>query len=996
MYQRTKISAAALIVLGGMSAVAHAQSDQQPQQLERVEVTGSSIKRIAGETALPVTTLTAADIKKTGATSVTDLIQMLPQMQGFVPASSSVNGGGGGVTTAALHSLPSKYTLVLLDGQRVAPQALGSVQGGGFGVNLESIPLSAVERVEILTDGASALYGSDAIAGVVNFILKKNKTDGEVSLTINHPQKTGGASWNAAISKGVGNLDTDGFNILLSYGHDEQSKLAASQRSFSAQGAYFPFSSGGTNYIFDQRTGNTEPANLTISAYPNSAKGVVPTLASGATQQQINQSIAAGYDVTQVGSYSFNPYYTANGNCGNSLAGVQIKSASSTTCRFNYAATVQDIPSSKRDSGLVKGMLKINDDTTAWGELVLSNFSMVSQYAPSAQPMGVSATNALATLYTNYVQKYLTANNLTIDPNNPVATMGYRTVSLGGRTDRYTTAAQHVAFGVDSTFAGWDYTVSVVLSQSVLTDTAAGGYSDFSLLSQAIAAGTYDPIAGTGANSLPASTILSSQLSKTTSKLNTLHFGAQHDLFQLPGGTSIISVGGDYSYTSFNDAPSQLLLSNSGFSTQPVSSDYPVGGSYGAVPFKASRTNWGVYSEWLLPVTKQFEATVSARYDSYTKTHSDYVFNGTTVDPTTGLVDQIADADLGNTFSSATGKLSLKYTPMDNLLFRGSFGTGFKAPNMTDIAGALVFNGNTAGTYACPFPTSTGCLPGSAQYDLLLGPNGQSGAQGLKPEKSQQWTVGFRFEPMRDLSVGLDLWNVKINNQVLSQGYAEQVAFNNPSSVPANLWFNPYQDPAGFPTIAFEQQPFNGGTANYRGIDWDFSYRMKTSIGGLVARWTGTQMLKQNYNFGPGLAMNTDLGVFGPDQQVVFRTQSNITVTLASGAFSNTLNMHYKSGYQDETYAAGDGVVFLANANGTRGAATSFAGLHVPAYTTFDWQGTYDYNKALKLSLGIKNLFDKNPPLTLQNGGGGNQIGYDGRYTDPIGRQFILAGSYKF
>ena len=103
-------------------------------------------------------------------------------MQGFVPASSSVNGGGGGITTAAVHSLPSKYTLVLVDGQRMAGFELGTVQGGGFGVNLNSIPLDAVERVEVLTDGASALYGADAIAGVVNFVLKKDQTEGSVYL----------------------------------------------------------------------------------------------------------------------------------------------------------------------------------------------------------------------------------------------------------------------------------------------------------------------------------------------------------------------------------------------------------------------------------------------------------------------------------------------------------------------------------------------------------------------------------------------------------------------------------------------------------------------------------------------------------------------------------------------------------------------------------------------------------------------------------------------
>src|SRR3954471_2864858 len=163
---RTMCSGGALAGIGllALPAMAQQQADApSPQPMQRVEITGSAIKRIAQEGSLPVQVLTRADIQQSGATSATDLIQMLPSMQGFVPASSSVNGGGAGVTTAALHSLPSKYTLVLLDGQRVAPLALGAVQGGGYGVNLSSIPLDAVERIEILSDGASALYGSDAI-----------------------------------------------------------------------------------------------------------------------------------------------------------------------------------------------------------------------------------------------------------------------------------------------------------------------------------------------------------------------------------------------------------------------------------------------------------------------------------------------------------------------------------------------------------------------------------------------------------------------------------------------------------------------------------------------------------------------------------------------------------------------------------------------------------------------------------------------------------------
>ena len=160
-----------LIGFGLTSQAALAQAPAAPAgtdaaaAVQRVEITGSSIKRIAKEGALPVQTLTAADIQKTGATSVSDLLQKLPALQGFVAAAATINGaggqdgGGGGATTAALHSMASKYTLVLLDGQRIAPLQLGANQGGGYATDIGSIPLDAIERVEVLTDGASTLYG---------------------------------------------------------------------------------------------------------------------------------------------------------------------------------------------------------------------------------------------------------------------------------------------------------------------------------------------------------------------------------------------------------------------------------------------------------------------------------------------------------------------------------------------------------------------------------------------------------------------------------------------------------------------------------------------------------------------------------------------------------------------------------------------------------------------------------------------------------------------
>ncbi|MGH8315739.1 MAG: TonB-dependent receptor domain-containing protein, partial [Steroidobacterales bacterium] len=161
--------------------------------------------------------------------------------------------------------------------------------------------------------------------------------------------------------------------------------------------------------------------------------------------------------------------------------------------------------------------------------------------------------------------------------------------------------------------------------------------------------------------------------------------------------------------------------------------------------------------------------------------------------------------------------------------------------------------------------------------------------------------------------------------------------------------------------------------------------------------WTGTYMLTQNYTYGPGLPKNTDLGIFGPDNTVVFKTVSRLALSLQTGKWLNTLSANYRSGYTDIGHV-GDGAVFLAdpsNPNGF-GAAVDFCCLDVPAYTTLDFQSTLDVAKAISLTFGVRNLSDKAPPLSLQNAGGGNQGGYDGRYADPIGRAYYFRANYKF
>ncbi|WP_175442070.1 TonB-dependent receptor plug domain-containing protein, partial [Pseudoalteromonas byunsanensis] len=225
------------------------------EKVERIEVTGSAIKRTDLEGALPLDVIDASAIAKSGVTSVPDLIANLPAMQGFTAAGESVGGGGGGVQTASLRNLGSEYTLVLLNGRRMV-----SSDSGGT-IDLNSIPLSAIKRVEILKDGASALYGSDAIAGVVNFILKDDVQNTTISARYDKPKDT--SSSNFSITTGFGDLSVDGFNITAAYSRDEQDNLRSVDRDFAKTG-FISFEHSGQDLLAVAGSSSAIPGNAYV------------------------------------------------------------------------------------------------------------------------------------------------------------------------------------------------------------------------------------------------------------------------------------------------------------------------------------------------------------------------------------------------------------------------------------------------------------------------------------------------------------------------------------------------------------------------------------------------------------------------------------------------------------------------------------------------------------------------------------------------------------
>ncbi|MFN3629708.1 MAG: TonB-dependent receptor plug domain-containing protein, partial [Casimicrobiaceae bacterium] len=216
------------------STAAIGQTANEPTRVERVEITGSSIKRVATEGALPLQVITRAELEREGITTAEQLILNLSVngtgLDNLASNADVVGGaqrGNNGATSANLRGQGSNATLILLNGRRVASHGLN----GGV-VDLNQIPMAAVERVEILKDGASAIYGTDAIGGVINFILRTDYTGVTVRGTADVTEAGGGNIFNAALLAGTGNMERDGYNFIANIAYRDAKALRGDQRSF--------------------------------------------------------------------------------------------------------------------------------------------------------------------------------------------------------------------------------------------------------------------------------------------------------------------------------------------------------------------------------------------------------------------------------------------------------------------------------------------------------------------------------------------------------------------------------------------------------------------------------------------------------------------------------------------------------------------------------------------------------------------------------------------
>lgn len=297
MFAKTKVSKAVLLALGSSLAMGAALA--QTSEPQRVEVTGSAIKRTDSEGVAPVEIVTRKDIQKTGAASLNELIRSIPSIDVFDQGELASNSpSGSGTASLALRGLSSSNLLVLLNGRRVPVNALYDASGAGAAFDINTIPVTAVERIEILKDGGSAIYGADAVAGVINIITKTDYQGIEASAGYGISSENDGKETRLGLSAGFGNLQTDRFNVLLGLDYFKRDPILRKDRDITRSVDFTRF--GGPDRrstfspfgnIFDPNTGGFVP-NQSYRPCPPENVGV----ADGLCKYDFNASLLTSYN----------------------------------------------------------------------------------------------------------------------------------------------------------------------------------------------------------------------------------------------------------------------------------------------------------------------------------------------------------------------------------------------------------------------------------------------------------------------------------------------------------------------------------------------------------------------------------------------------------------------------------------------------------------------------------------------------------------------------
>lgn len=521
----------------------------------RVEVTGSSIKRLFSETSQPFTVFKAEEFTKQGLTTAQEVLDRISSNQTSMGAGNTIGGNAsslptGGQAVADLRGLGGDKTLLLLNGRRIANHPYD-----GASVDLNLIPIAALERVEVLRDGASAIYGTDAIGGVINFITRRNVKGTTMVIEALMPQESGGKEKRANIMSGIGDLNADSWNVLGVFDYHKQDLLTSQQREFSNTGVR---------------------ANLGLSR------------TSG---------------VTFPGNY-FDPVTKATGNPGYALgcnAPFSLPIGGGGTCRQDYTRLIDDLPEQEQVAFFGRAAMKI-EKHTASVEYLRSRNKVISHTAPPPQTGLILPTSS--PYYPGNSGGVPAQPDLSGEPLN----ISWRPLQAGQRQINSMGEGNRLVAALEGLLAGWDYKGGISRSISKSDEVFAGGYVQDSAFAAGVLSGILNPfgLQNSAGKAYLDSVALRGKVQDAKNTTTAFDLKASRELMPLAGGPLAMALGVEFRHekADFNV--------NRDIAGQAASS-----GLSGSLSKNGSRNIKAVFGELSVPVLKGLDIQAAVRYDDY-------------------------------------------------------------------------------------------------------------------------------------------------------------------------------------------------------------------------------------------------------------------------------------------------------------------------------------------------------------------------------------------
>ncbi|MDO6611753.1 TonB-dependent receptor [Shewanella sp. 1_MG-2023] len=899
--------AATTVATGSVFSGSVIAEEAQAEKVERIAVTGSRIKRTDMETASPVTVIDASAIIASGATSIDDVLQKMTSSGGAM-TNAGINNGSGGNTNVNLRGLGAERTLVLVNGRRM----IASGTGAASSVDLNTIPVSMIQRVEVLKDGASAVYGTDAIAGVVNVILKRD-FDG-FELNVQTGMSGQGDADESSIDFTMGNTFDKG-NVVINAQYTKRGDASQADRDFSecpiAEGADGLYCAG-SSYSQGGHVWGDKNFNIV-------GTGVDGAYAIG------DSGFYGEYVDDGEGKAKFQYF---DGKSAADLSGRDGEYHDFTNDdRYNYSADSFLSTPMERLNLSMAGTYELSDNIMFFSEAMYSKRWSDQQMAP--QPIW----NAAAWEY-----KPMSAGGFMTDDLLPwvqageEVSYGRRMVESGTRNFSQVVDTIRLVVGLEGEFEnGWTWDASYNKGKNDSVDTLANLHNIGSI-NDAVQAGDFDPFLQSSWMGDSISPFVYTEVNAGGSELDIAALSLSGDIVDLPAGTMGFAAGYEFRKESAYFTPDSLTA-------QGLANDPRVEATSGSFDVSEFYAELAIPLLSDLPLAQQVDMSAAIRYFDYSTFGDD-----------------------------STWKLGLTWRLFDDLMVRGVQSTAFRAPTVDELYG-----GKSPSFDQIVHPATE-----QTQAEVTVGGN-----PNLTPEEADITTLGLVYSPsyVEGLSLTVDYYDIAITNTITSvdSNYvANQCLDANGNKINEGTALcqsaNISIDNTG--RIAFDNGLQNIGETNTSGFDINLAYTFE----GLGLDWKAgldTSILDTYEEFDQDGNAVDYTGYITGGVGAYAELKTNFNLTASGDDWSATYEARYIDGMDS----------FACKDDPSECYAPS-----VDSIVYHDISASYDINETVRLSGGVNNVLDEEPPYYTGN----NDSNTDPYTYDVLGRYFFVRASVKF